>query len=53
MVETGNRGYGRNFTKVKLDGVMCPSGSLVNVAIVGRDGDSLVGRAHAEGAHDI
>ena len=50
LVEVGNRGYGRNFTKIQLDGTIYPSGCLVNVDIVGRDGDSLVGREHVSGA---
>ena len=49
LVEIGNRGYGRNFAKIRLDGEICPSGRLVDVDIVKRDGDSLVGRVGAEG----
>ena len=45
LVETGNRGHGRNFAKIRLDETSYPSGCLVDVNIVGRDGDSLVGRA--------
>ena len=44
MVEIGNRGHGRNFAKIRLDETSYPSGCLVDVNIVGRDGDSLVGR---------
>ena len=45
LVEIGNRGHGRNFAKIRLDETSYPSGCLVDVNIVGRDGDSLVGRA--------
>ena len=41
-----NRGHGRNFAKIRLEGADYPSGCLVDVNVVGRDGDSLVGRAH-------
>ena len=47
LVEIGNRGHGRNFAKIRLDETSYPSGCLVNVDIVGRDGDSLVGRAQS------
>ena len=50
LVERGNRGHGRNFTKIQLDGALYPSGRLIDVDIVGRDGDSLVGRVNASGA---
>ena len=53
LVETGNRGHGRNFTKIRLDGVVHPSGQLIDVDIVRREGDRLVGRAHTRGAHPI
>ncbi|MDC1382049.1 tRNA (N(6)-L-threonylcarbamoyladenosine(37)-C(2))-methylthiotransferase MtaB [Candidatus Puniceispirillum sp.] len=49
LVEKGNCGHGRNFTKIRLDGEICPSGRLVDVDIVRRDGDSLVGRKRARG----
>ena len=49
LVEMDNRGHGRNFTKIRLDGEICPSGRLVNVDIVQRDGNSLVGRVGARG----
>ena len=45
LVGTGNRGHGRNFAKIRLDETSYPSGCLGDVSIVGRDGDSLVGRA--------
>ncbi len=50
LVEMGNRGHGRTFAKIRLDGVNYPSGRLVDVSIVGRDGDCLVGQAHVGGA---
>ena len=50
LVEAGNRGHGRNFAKIRLDGDFIPSGQLVDVELIGRDGDSLVGRAVAKGA---
>jgi len=50
LVETGNRGHGRNFTKIRLDGEIHASGQLIDVDIVKREGDSLVGRAHTRGA---
>ena len=46
LVETGNRGHGRNFTKIRLDDAWFPSGHLIGVDILRRDGDVLVGRAH-------
>ena len=53
LVETCNRGHGRNFTKIRLDGPLYPSGCLVSVNIVGRDGDSLVGRVRASGVQGV
>ena len=53
LVETGNRGHGRNFTKIRLDGATYSSGQLIDVDIVRREGDSLVGRAHTRGAYPI
>ena len=53
LVERGNRGHGRNFTKIQLDGALYPSGRLVDVDILGRNGDSLVGRVHASGAQSL
>ena len=53
LVEVGNRGHGRNFTKIWLEGEICPSGSLVDVDIVQRDGNSLIGRLHGMGAKGI
>ena len=50
LVEVGNRGHGRNFAKIRLEGDFIPSGQLVDVELIGRDGDSLVGRAVAKGA---
>ena len=34
LVEMGNRGHGRNFTKIRLDGEIFSSGQLVDVDIV-------------------
>jgi threonylcarbamoyladenosine tRNA methylthiotransferase MtaB len=45
LVEAGNSGHGRQFTKIRLDGVPVEPGQLIDVKIIGRDGDSLVGRA--------
>ena len=53
LVEAENRGYGRNFTKIRLDGAVHSSGQLINVDIVRREGDSLVGRALTRGAFNI
>ncbi|MDA7767073.1 radical SAM protein [Alphaproteobacteria bacterium] len=50
LVEAGNRGHGRNFAKIRLAGDFIPSGQLVDVELIGRDGDSSVGRAVAKGA---
>ena len=50
LVEAGNRGHGRNFAKIRLDGGFVPSGQIVDVELTGRDGDSLIGRAVANGA---
>lgn len=50
LVEAGNRGHGRNFAKIRLDGGFVPSGQIVDVELTGRDGDSLIGRAVAKGA---
>ena len=44
LVEAGNRGHGRQFCKIRLDGPLLPAGQLVDVEITGRDGTSLVGR---------
>ena len=46
----GNRGHGRNFAKIRLEGDFISSGQLVDVELIGRDGDSLVGCAVAKGA---
>ena len=53
LVEIGNRGHGRNFAKIRLEGAVCPSGRLVDVDIIGRDGDSLIGQAHTSGAQGV
>ena len=53
LVEMGNRGHGRNFTKIQLEGEIHPSGCLVDVDIVGCDGDSLIGRVCASGAQGL
>ena len=53
LVEKDNRGHGRNFTKIQLDGPLYPSGCLVSVNIVGRNGDSLVGTVRASGVQGI
>jgi threonylcarbamoyladenosine tRNA methylthiotransferase MtaB len=50
LVEAGNRGHGRSFAKIRLDGGFVPSGQIVDVELTGRDGDSLIGRAVAKGA---
>jgi threonylcarbamoyladenosine tRNA methylthiotransferase MtaB len=47
LVESGNRGHGRQFSKIRLDGAPVMAGQLVDVEIVGRDGNSLVG--HVKG----
>ena len=44
LVEAGNRGHGRQFCKIRLDGPLMAAGQLVDVEITGRDGTSLVGR---------
>jgi threonylcarbamoyladenosine tRNA methylthiotransferase MtaB len=44
LVEVGNRGHGRQFCKIRLDGPLMAAGQLVDVEITGRDGTSLVGR---------
>jgi threonylcarbamoyladenosine tRNA methylthiotransferase MtaB len=45
LVEAGNRGHGRQFCKIRLDGPLMAAGQLVDVEITGRDGTSLVGCA--------
>jgi len=49
LVEAGNRGHGRNFAKIWLDGGFIPSGQIVDVELTGRTADCLIGRAVAKG----
>jgi tRNA A37 methylthiotransferase MiaB len=42
LAESGNKGHGRNFSKIRLEGEYVPAGSLVNVKITGRDGNDLI-----------
>jgi threonylcarbamoyladenosine tRNA methylthiotransferase MtaB len=42
LAESGNKGHGRNFSKIRLQGDYVPAGSLVDVKITGRDGSELI-----------
>ena len=44
LVEANNRGRSRNFSKVRLDGLQALPGEIIDIKIVGREGDNLVGR---------
>lgn len=44
LVETGNRGHGRTYAKMRLEGDFVTPGMLVDVTIQGRDGDVLLAR---------
>ena len=48
LVESGNRGHGRQFSKIRLDGDYVPPGKVVSVEIIGREGDRLIGRQQGE-----
>ena len=50
LVESGNRGHGRQFSKIRLDGDYVPAGKVVSVEIIGREGDRLIGRKQGEQA---
>ena len=50
LVESGNRGHGRQFSKIRLDGDYVPAGKVVSVKIIGREGDRLIGRKQGEKA---
>jgi threonylcarbamoyladenosine tRNA methylthiotransferase MtaB len=50
LVESGNRGHGRQFSKIRLDGDYVPAGKVVSVKIIGREGDRLIGRKQGEQA---
>jgi threonylcarbamoyladenosine tRNA methylthiotransferase MtaB len=50
LVESGNRGHGRHFSKIRLDGDYVPAGKVVSVEIIGREGDRLIGRKQEEQA---
>ena len=41
LVETGNGGHGRNFAKMRLEGEMATPGALIDVTVLGRDGQHL------------
>lgn len=42
LVESGNKGHGRNFSKIRLQGDYVPAGSLVDVKITDRDSQELI-----------
>ena len=42
LVEAGNSGHGRNYAKMQLQGDFLDPGTLVNVRVSGRDGDTLL-----------
>ena len=50
LVESGNRGHGRHFSKIRLDGNYVSAGQVVSVEIIGREGDWLIGRKQGEQA---
>ena len=50
LVESGNRGHGRHFSKIRLDGDYVSAGQVVSVEIIGREGDWLIGRKQGEQA---
>ena len=41
LVEAGNGGHGRNFAKMRLEGDIAEPGTLLDVTVLGRDGDTL------------
>ncbi|MEC9142637.1 MAG: tRNA (N(6)-L-threonylcarbamoyladenosine(37)-C(2))-methylthiotransferase MtaB, partial [Pseudomonadota bacterium] len=41
LVEAGNGGHGRNFAKMRLEGDIAEPGKLLDVTVLGRDGDTL------------
>jgi len=41
LVEGGNGGHGRNFAKMRLAGDIVNPGTLLDVTVLGRDGDTL------------
>ena len=41
LVETGNGGHGRSFAKMRLEGEMATPGALIEVTVLGRDGQHL------------
>ena len=50
LVESGNRGHGRHFSKIRLDGDYVSAGQVVSVVIIGREGDWLIGRKQEQSA---
>ena len=48
LVESGNGGHGRNFARMRLDGDLAEPGTILDVTVLGRDGDTLnVARRHS------
>ena len=41
LVESGNKGHGRSYARIKVDGDMITPGSLVDVTVTGHDGQML------------
>ena len=50
LVESGNQGLRRHFSKIRLDGDYVSAGQVVSVEIIGREGDWLIGRKQGEQA---
>ena len=51
LVERDNMGHGRRYARMRLEGAPARQGSVVDVRVVGREGDALVVRA-ARGRED-
>jgi len=41
LVESGNKGHGRSYARIRVDGDMITPGSLVDVTVTGHDGQML------------
>ena len=42
LVESGNRGHGRGYAKMRLDGAFVTPGSILDVTVTAREDDTLV-----------
>ena len=41
LVESGNKGHGRSYARIRLEGDFITPGSLVDVTVTGHDGQML------------